>query len=251
MKSVETPATSSRGATEAEAASAVDVVRFQERDTPVSEMSSVTPSIARSLPDPRNDFDEQPGWWTRLSRRAESKISRLSSKNNFWHRLCSWIWLPLAFRSGIKFAQAGAHDQGFSVMLPFRRFNRNWYNAMAGAALLANSEVAGGMYVFQKCGGDYTVVCKELQYKFMRPCVGPALYRVTPLENIEEKVKAGGEFNITVEMAIVQMVTAGGDQKERRVGTSTATFHVTPKTMARKRQQRWIEKQKQKAATKA
>ncbi len=212
-------------------------------------MTTASSNIARSMP----ALDEPaPGWWTRLVRRVESKISRLSSKNNFWHRLCSWIWLPLAFRSGIQFATAHSeNEKGFSVMLPFRRFNRNWYNAMAGAALLANSEVAGGMYVFQKCGGDYTVVCKELSYKFMRPCVGPALYRVTPLEDIEEKVRTGNEFNITVDMNIVQMVTTGGEEKERRVGVSTATFHVTPKAMARRRQQRWIEKQKQKAARKA
>lgn len=244
MRSVETPATTVRDAAAEPSSSATSGGPPQEW---TQEMTTASTTISRPVP---HHDEPAPGWWTRLVRRAESKISRLSSKNNFWHRLCSWIWLPLAFRSGIKFA--GAHtdnEKGFSVMLPFRRFNRNWYNAMAGAALLANSEVAGGMYVFQKCGGDYTVVCKELTYKFMRPCVGPALYRVTPLEDIEQKVKDGGEFNITVDMNIVQMVTAGGEQKERRVGTSTATFHVTPKDMARRRQQRWIEKQRQKAAT--
>ena len=61
----------------------------------------------------------------------------------------------------------------FSAVLPFRRFNRNWYRAMAGGALLANSEIAGGMYVFGVCGGDYTVVCKNLNYTFLRPCLGP------------------------------------------------------------------------------
>ena len=197
----------------------------------------------------RSTFDEEPraGFFTRLGRRIESKVSRLSSKNNFWHRLCSWIWLPLAFRSGIKFAHATEGDKGFSVMLPFRRFNRNWYNAMAGAALLANSEVAGGMYVFQRCGGDYTVVCKELSYKFLRPCVGPALYRIDPQEDIDQLVATGGEFNITIDMNIVQTVTTA-DEKERRVGACTATFHVTPKAQVRRRRQRRLQRQRERAA---
>src|SRR5207237_8699839 len=89
--------------------------------------------------------------------RVEAYISRLSTRNNFWHRVCSLIWLPYAFRSGIKMKRIDAKT--FLAVLPFRRFNRNWYNAMAGAALLANSEVAGGMYVFNVCGGDFTVVC--------------------------------------------------------------------------------------------
>ena len=51
---------------------------------------------------------------------------------------------------------------------------------MAGGALLANSEIAGGSYVFGICGGDYTVVCKDLDYKFLRPCLGPAVYESRP-----------------------------------------------------------------------
>ena len=39
---------------------------------------------------------------------------------------------------------------------------------MAGAALLGNTEIAGGNYVFKVCGGDYTVVCKNLEYRFLR-----------------------------------------------------------------------------------
>src|SRR5258705_9428121 len=65
------------------------------------------------------------------------------------------------------------------AILPFRRFNRNWYRAMAGGALLANSEIAGGGYVFGLCGADYTVLCKQLNYTFLRPCFGPAGFRMT------------------------------------------------------------------------
>lgn len=164
--------------------------------------------------------------------RLDAYISRLSTKNNFWHRVCSLIWLPYAFKSGIRMKRVDAKT--FSAVLPFRRFNRNWYNAMAGAALLANSEVAGGMYVFGVCGGEFTVVCKNLEYRFLRPCFGPALYRITPREDIKALAETKAEFNVTLDLDIVQQI-GKSDGKERRVGRCTAIFHVTPKTHQQKK----------------
>ena len=176
-----------------------------------------------------------------LIERAEAFISNLSTRNNFWNRVCSMIWLPYAFRSGITM-QSDAST--YRATLPFRRFNKNWYNAMAGAALLGNSEIAGGNYVFAVCGGDYTVVCKHLEYKFLRPCHGPAEYRMTPLDDIHALVESGEEFNIAVRMDIVQVLVPMSEKKlkdeveqqdgnkttkPKRVGRCTATFHVTPK----------------------
>ncbi len=158
--------------------------------------------------------------------RIEAWVSRLSAKNRFWQRVCSLIWLPMAFRSGIRMKRVDSKT--FTAVLPFRRFNRNWYNAMAGAALLANSEIAGGMYVFGVAGGDYECVCKRLEYRFLRPCFGPAVYRVTPRDDLDELVAKGGEFNIDLVLDIVQQVHKPG-QKERRVGRCYATFHATPK----------------------
>src|SRR4029453_12468220 len=96
--------------------------------------------------------------------KVEAFVSRLSVRDNFWHSVCSLIWLPYAFFSGIRMKQMD--DTSFTAVLPFVRFNRNWYRAMAGGALLANSEIAGGMYVFGICGGGYTVVCKNTQDTF-------------------------------------------------------------------------------------
>jgi hypothetical protein len=151
--------------------------------------------------------------------------SRLSTKSNFWHRLFSMIWLPYAFRSGIRMKRLGPNT--FSAVLPFKRINRNWYNAMAGAALLANSEIAGGMYLFSLCEGEFTVVCKELTYKFLRPCHGPAIYKITPRDDVKALVNAGREFNATLDLDVVQQFSKGG--KDRRVGRCSATFHLTPK----------------------
>jgi hypothetical protein len=162
-----------------------------------------------------------------LLERIDAFISRLSTRNNFWHRVCSMIWLPYAFRSGIQMKRVDATT--FTAILPFRRFNRNWYNAMAGAALLGNAEIAGGMYVFGVAGGDYTVVCKNLNYTFLRPCFGPAVYRIKPQEDLNALVAAGGEFNITLDMDVVQQVRIPG-KRDKRVGRTVVTFHVTPKS---------------------
>jgi hypothetical protein len=167
-----------------------------------------------------------PGRAQRLYDKVEVFVSRLSMRDNFWHSVCSLLWLPLAFFSGIRMKQI--NSETFSAVLPFRRFNRNWYRAMAGGALLANSEIAGGMYVFGVCGGDYTVVCKNLNYTFLRPCLGPAVYRMTPRENIKEQLATKGEFNITLDLDISQQASRQGE-KDKRVGRCEATFHVTPK----------------------
>jgi hypothetical protein len=157
----------------------------------------------------------------------EGSISKLSTRNNFWHRVCSFIWLPYAFRSGVRMRRIDGET--FTVVLPFRRFNRNWYNAMAGASLLANSEIAGGMFVFSKVGRDYMVVCKELSYRFLRPCFGPAVYQAVPMTDIDEKMRAGGEFNVEMRLNVFQQLKAPGAGKQKRVGRVLVTFHVTPK----------------------
>jgi len=162
----------------------------------------------------------------RLYDKIEAFVSRLSVRDNFWRSICSLIWLPLAFFSGLTMKQLDADT--WAAVLPFRRFNRNWYRAMAGGALLANSEIAGGAYVFGICGGDYTVVCKNLNYTFMRPCYGPAVYRMRSRENIHELIATGTEFNLTLDLDILQQAARIGE-KDKRVGKCEATFHVTPK----------------------
>lgn len=167
--------------------------------------------------------------------KTEAFLTRLSTKNNFWHRVCSLIWLPFAFRSGISMRRI-THDR-FTAVLPFKRSNRNFYNAMAGAALLGNSEVAAGMFLFKHCGSDYAVVCKNMQYRFLRPCYGPAVYNVKDAEDVRnqliEQMNFGKEFNIEFTMNITQ--TLQKRDKEVRVGRCIITFHCTPKSLLRER----------------
>ncbi len=165
--------------------------------------------------------------WQRFHLRLERRIARMSTRSNFWHRVLSWKYLPLAFRSGIKIHK-GSPGTSFAAFLPFRKFNQNWYKAMAGGALLGNAEVAGGMYLLKILGADWTIVCKHLEYDFLRPCLGPAVYKIEPRENIQDFVDAGKEFNITIDMLVVQMVQPKME-RERRVGKCSADFHITPR----------------------
>jgi acyl-coenzyme A thioesterase PaaI-like protein len=167
--------------------------------------------------------------------KVEAFISKLSTRDNFWQRICSFIWLPLAFFSGIK--MKALDEKTWAAYLPFRKFNRNWYNAMAGGALLGNAEIAGGMYVFGVVGENYTVVCKHLDYKFLRPCLGPAIYKMTPVENVHELLKTAKEFDITLDMNVEQQVNKIGE-RDKRVGKCAATFHVTHKTLHKIRAKR-------------
>lgn len=195
-----------------------------ERSLPIEERPNPLEAPAGGKPRKRR---KGPIQW------MEGFVSRLSTRNNFWHRVCSFVWLPYAFRSGIRMKAVDSNT--FTAVLPFKRFNRNWYNAMAGASLLANSEIAGGMYVFRTVGRDYTVVCKELNYRFLRPCFGPAVYRVVPDADLDRLVEAGGEFNISVTLNVFQQIKVPGQGKEKRVGRVKATFHVTPKEHYRAR----------------
>jgi hypothetical protein len=176
----------------------------------------------------------------RMYDRIEAFVSRLSVRDTFWNRVCSLIWLPYAFFSGIRMKAIDVSTFTYSAVLPFRRFNRNWYRAMAGGALLANSEIAGGMYVFGICGGDYTVVCKNLSYTFLRPCYGPAVYKMTPRQDLKQLLASATEFNITIDMDISQQVTKPGE-RDKRVGRCEATFHVTPKSQHKAKKARLAE----------
>ena len=269
MNPLEAPATSATATAEA--------LRELDRPEPVESeetalATATEPHVARRVGSRvlrAQDASTRSGLYASMERlydKVEAFVSRLSVRDNFWHSVCSLIWLPLAFFSGIRLMAVNATTKAFdsaaaaasgavnsavttakdavaankfaaAAVLPFRRFNRNWYRAMAGGALLANSEIAGGMYVFGIVGGDYTVVCKHLEYRFLRPCFGPAVYRMTPRENVHELVAGGGEFNVTVDMDIQQQASRVGE-KDKRVGQCVATFHVTPKVHHKTKRQR-------------
>ena len=192
------------------------------QNTKVNENTDLNSSSQEEIILPVGNFTELEKPKFSFLREIEAFIGKLSTKNNFWNKVCSLIWLPFAFSSGLFMTK----DENVAI-LPFRRFNKNWYNAMAGAILLGNSEIAGGTYVFKKSKGLYRVVCKKVEYRFLRPCIGPAIYKMTPREDIENLILTGKEFNIDLDMTICQLMSAP-NEKQRRVGKCTITFHATP-----------------------
>jgi hypothetical protein len=209
----------SKTSTDAIASERIDVAEITE-EAALAPTAELTPRKRLRCPLARLSLYQRIYGW------LDVHISRLSVRNNFWHRVCSFFFLPLSYSSGIHFKRVDGDN--YIAILPFRRFNKNWYNAMGGAALLANSEVAAGSYLFRVCGAGYTVVCKHLDYRFLRPCLAAAVYHMKPREDVKEQLAHGKEFNLTLDMDIVQQ-----GQRDRRVGRCVATFHVTPKSHVR------------------
>jgi hypothetical protein len=203
---------------------------------PVEAVPIAGPIVRRA----RQAVEPPMGWWGRFKSSVESRLTRLAASNQFWHAIFAFFFLPIASKSRIRLGKDC--DGVFETVLPFVRFNRNWYRAMGGAALLANAEIAGGMLAYKALGGDYTIVCKDLSAKFQRPCLGPAIYRVLHGEDPVELAKTQLEFDVHVTMDIVQARAAGQD-REKRIGRATATFHVAHKSLLRSR----LHRQKTKA----
>jgi len=177
------------------------------------------------------------GAWGRFYRKVEQKLSKLCFENNFFYKILTAIYLPLASKAGMKLGER--NGDVYETVLPFKRFNKNWYDAMAGAALLANTEIAGGMAIFQYVGEKYTVVCKELSYKFRLPCHSDATYRVKILDDIHKLMKTKSEFNLRMEIDVMAEMR----NKMRKIGTSSVTFHIAAKSLMAQR----LYKAKQKA----
>lgn len=181
-------------------------------------------------------------WWNRTYRKVEAKLSKLCFENDFWYKILTFKYLPLASKSGMPLGKWTTEPDGgevYEAILPFKKFNKNWYNAMAGAAILANTEIAGGMAIFKLVGEQYTVVCKELSYKFRLPCQSEATYRVKILDDIHTLMKTKPEFNLQMQIEVI----AEMKNKMRKIGTSTVTFHVAAKSLMAQR----IYKQKQRS----
>jgi len=172
------------------------------------------------------------GWWTTNYRKLEEWLSIKCFNNNGWYKVLTTIYLPLAAKSGMKLGRWDGDV--YETILPFKKFNKNWYNAMAGAAILANTEIAGGMAIFKEVGEKYLVVCKELNYKFRLPCQTMAIYRVKILDDLKELVRTKPEFNLRMEIDVMAEIK----NKRRKVGTSLVTFHITSKSFMAQRMHR-------------
>jgi len=170
--------------------------------------------------------------------KIESFAARLSTKNAFWNSLLAFFCMPAVFLSGIRMRFTAEH---FEAVLPFRRFNRNSYGTMAGAALLGNCEVAAGGYLFYASEGQFQIVCKKLSYNFRYSCNGPVKYVVALNDQVKEMISALKPFTIDLATEIYELDPKG--QIKRKIGTAIATFHARPLGYLRTRQRRQLKSQ--------
>jgi len=154
----------------------------------------------------------------------EIKLNKLSIKKPFLNRLLARIFMPFIARSGLK---VNYDPDNFYAYLPKKRFNSNWYGTQSGAAILGNSELAAGCYLFMLTQGEYRMVCTRLDYRFLLPSVDPVVYKVElDHTDLEEKLAAGGKFmmDMTIKLYRAKSPTTTG----KRIGSGKISFKVWP-----------------------
>jgi len=172
-------------------------------------------------------------WSDRNYDYLDKRFTELAIFNPFWRRFLSFFWMPFAFQSGIQLVRRKGDT--LSILLPYRRPNRNWYGDMAGAALLGNSELAAGMILFETCGADCIIVCRKMNFEFLANCNGPALYVARAKTDIEEKIAAGRPFECVIDMDVFECAKGTCEPSRKRVGNCEMTFSVTQKSFLPRR----------------
>jgi hypothetical protein len=160
-----------------------------------------------------------------LTPKLEKYFNRLSIKSRFFNRLLSFFFMPFVFKSGLKMNFV---EDDYYAILPKRRMNVNWYGTMAGGAILGNSELAAGSYLFMLTKGEYRMICTHLNYRFLLPSIDAIMYKAyVDLEELAEKLKAGGKFNIDMTIKVFR-TNKEKNKATRRIGSGTISFHMWP-----------------------
>jgi len=158
-----------------------------------------------------------------LSPKLEKYFNKLSIKSRFFNKLLSFFFMPFVFRSGLKMNFV---EDDYYAILPKKRMNVNWYGTMAGGAILGNSELAAGSYLFMLSKGEYRMICTNLSYRFLLPSIDAIMYKATvDLEELATKIKGGGKFNIDM---TIKVFRTNNSKATRRIGGGTISFHMWP-----------------------
>jgi hypothetical protein len=154
----------------------------------------------------------------------EVRLNKLSIKKPFLNRVLGLVFMPFIARSGLK---VNYDPDNFYVYLPKKRFNSNWYGTMAGAAILGNSELAAGSYLFMLTRGEYRMVCTRLDYRFLLPSTDSVTFKVfLDEEELAEKVKQGGQFMMDMSLKLYRAPSKTTTGK--RIGSGKISFKVWP-----------------------
>lgn len=154
----------------------------------------------------------------------EIKLNKLSIKSPLMNRLLGFFFMPFIARSGLK---VNYDLNRFYAYLPKKRFNSNWYGTQSGAAILGNSELAAGAYLFMLTRGEYRMVCTHLDYRFLLPSTDPVIFTVDlDRADLDAKLAAGGQFmmDLTLKLYRATSKTTWG----KRIGSGKISFKVWP-----------------------
>lgn len=154
----------------------------------------------------------------------EIRLNKLSIKKPFVNRLLARIFMPFIARSGLK---VNYDPEDFYAYLPKKRFNSNWYGTQSGAAILGNSELAAGCYLFMLTHGEYRMVCTHLDYRFLLPSTDPVIYKLDlDQAELEEKLTTGGKFMMDMTIKLYRATTKTTTGK--RIGSGKIRFKAWP-----------------------
>lgn len=154
----------------------------------------------------------------------EIRLNKLTMKSTVANRVLAFIFMPFIARSGLKI---NYDPSNFYAYLPKKRINVNWYGTISGAAILGNSELAAGAYLFMQTQGEYRMVCTHLDYYFLLPSTEAVIFKAD-LDQAElaTKMAAGGSFmmDMTVKLYRAKSKTTQG----KRIGAGHIRFKVWP-----------------------
>jgi hypothetical protein len=158
-----------------------------------------------------------------LPPKLERYFNRLSIKNRFFNKLLSFIFMPFVFKSRLKINFV---EDDYYAILTKKRFNVNWYGTMSGGAILGNSELAAGSYLFMLSKGNYRMICTHFNYRFLLPSIDAIMYKVSvDLDELAEKIKTGGKFHVDM---TIKVFRNNKNKAGRRIGSGTISFHMWP-----------------------
>ena len=154
-----------------------------------------------------------PGRPSQAPRRSPSgsraSISKLSTAKNFWHRVCSFIWLPYAFRCGIRMQKLDARDLHRRAPLPSLQPQLVQRDGRRRRSATPRSPAGSTSSIWRRRLHG-RVQAAELPLP--APCFGPAVYQVVPKGDVDALVAEGGEFNIEIQLNVYQQLKKPGER---------------------------------------
>lgn len=157
--------------------------------------------------------------------KLERTLNQATIRSPLLRWILSFIFMPMVCRFGMRINYA---SDDFYVEVPHKRFNRNAYGTIGGAALLANLELAAGAYLFMRTEGGHRLVCRNVSYRFRLPSTKGLHFKVEPVsEDIDELIATNEPFNASLKVNVYTRSDTPG-KPGHRIGRGDITFHLWP-----------------------